>query len=207
MRGHIGFVSLSPIAPSPPPRPCIEQLLALSFLPMAVHRPVGKAGIYFITFTCYRWLHLIEKTAAYDAVYNFFVVLNQKGHQVLGYTIMPNHVHLLLFFSGGSQSLNTIIGNGKRLIGYEIIKLLEQQRDTPRLLLLEQGVSEVEKKRGKKHELWQGTFDVKECRTEKFTLQKLNYMHYNPCVERWRLCGHTFRYRHSSVCCCSYNNG
>ncbi len=166
---------------------------------MAVHRPVEGAGIYFITFTCFQWLHHIEKTAAYDAVYNFFAVVNQKGHQVLGYTIMPNHVHLLLFFNGGKQSLNTLIGNGKRFIGYEIIKRLEQQRDAATLRLLEQGVSEVERRRGKKHELWQGTFDVKECRTEKFTLQKLNYMHYNPCVERWRLCEHTVEYPHSSA--------
>lgn len=55
---------------------------------MAVHTPVEKAGIYFVTCTCYQWLHLIEKTGAYDAVYNFFSILNQKGHQVLGYTIL-----------------------------------------------------------------------------------------------------------------------
>ena len=165
---------------------------------MAVHRPVEKAGIFFVTFTCYRWLHLIGKTAAYDAVYNFFAILNKKGHQVLGYTIMPNHVHLLLFFNGGVQSLNTLIGNGKRFIGYEIIKRLEQQKDIATLRLLEGGVSEVEKRRGKKHELWQGTFDVKECRTEKFTLQKLNYMHYNPCVDRWQLCESPVSYPHSS---------
>lgn len=166
---------------------------------MAVHTPVEKAGIYFITFTCYRWLHLIEKTGAYDAAYNFFSILNQKGHQVLGYTIMPNHVHLLLYFSGGTQSLNTLIGNGKRFIGYEIVKRLEGQDDSDTLRRLEQGVAAVERRRGKKHELWQGTFDVKECRTEKFTLQKLNYMHYNPCVERWRLCEHTVDYLHSSA--------
>jgi len=85
---------------------CKHPLLLLSFH-MAVHTPVERAGIYFVTFTCYRWLYLIEKTDAYDAVYNFFAVLNQKGHQVLGYTIMPNHVHLLFFFIGGKQSLNT----------------------------------------------------------------------------------------------------
>lgn len=166
---------------------------------MAVHALVERPGIFFVTFTCFRWLHLITKTGAYDAVYNFFAVLNQKGHQVLGYTIMQNHVHLLLFFSGGQQSLNTLIGNGKRFVGYEIVKRLQQQNDTTILRLLQQGVSEVERKRGKLHELWQGTFDVKECRTEKFTLQKLNYMHYNPCVARWQLCEHTFQYPHSSA--------
>ena len=38
-----------------------------------------------------------------------------------GYVIMPNHVHFLLYFTMQKQSLNTVIGNGKRFIGYEII--------------------------------------------------------------------------------------
>ena len=65
---------------------------------MAVHAPVERAGIYFITFTCYKWLPLVEQTKAYDEVYKFFGLLNKEGHQVLCYTIMPNHLHLLFFF-------------------------------------------------------------------------------------------------------------
>jgi hypothetical protein len=38
-----------------------------------------------------------------------------------------------------------------------------------------------------------------ECRTEKFILQKLNYMHQNPCVGRWGLCKNTYDYAHSSA--------
>lgn len=164
-----------------------------------MHKPVAKAGIYFITFTCYRWLHLFAKTNGYDAVYRFFSFLNQNGHQVLGYTLMPNHVHLLLFFQTGKQSLNSVIGNGKRFIGYELVRRLQTEQDLPTLAMLEQGVKSAEKKIGKLHEIWQGSFDVKECRTEKFILQKLNYMHQNPCVERWRLCRHSYDYHHSSA--------
>ena len=29
-------------------------------------------GIYFITFTCYKWMPLIELTNSYDLVYNWF---------------------------------------------------------------------------------------------------------------------------------------
>ena len=90
---------------------------------------------------------------------------------------MPNHVHLLLFFKGDAPSLNTLIGNVKRFIGYEIIKRLQAQNDKKTLCLLSTAVIEAERKRGKLHQLWQGSFDAKECRTEKFILQKLNYMH------------------------------
>jgi hypothetical protein len=53
---------------------------------------------------------------------------------------MPNHVHLLLHYNGGHQSLNTIVGNGKRFMAYEIVYRLEQQSNNDILKLLQQGV-------------------------------------------------------------------
>jgi hypothetical protein len=99
-------------------------------------------------------LHLIGKTNAYDVVCLFFSHLNQNGHQVVGYTIMPNHVQLLLFFGEDGKSLNTVIGNLKRFIGYEIVKRLQVQNDKETLTLLSQGVVEAERRRGKLHQLW-----------------------------------------------------
>ncbi|MFM7854986.1 MAG: hypothetical protein ACKO96_24440, partial [Flammeovirgaceae bacterium] len=64
---------------------------------MSVRRQITeKDGIFFITFTCARWLHLFEQAQAYDVVYKWFDYLKSKGHYVLGYVIMPNHVHALL---------------------------------------------------------------------------------------------------------------
>jgi REP element-mobilizing transposase RayT len=171
----------------------------LYFVSMSVHTLIEKSGVYFITFTCYKWLSLIEITKAYDEVYNFFSILNKNGHQILGYTIMPNHVHFLLYFQKQKQSLNTIIGNGKRFIGYEIIKRLVGQKQHSVLNILREGVDQAERKRNKQHQVWQGTFDAKECRTEAFILQKLNYMHFNPCHERWQLAKEPSDYDHSSA--------
>ena len=86
---------------------------------MSIHTPVRQRGVYFITFTCFNWFPLIEVTNGYDLVYNFFDVLKENGNDVLGFVIMPNHVHLLLHYTNTKPSLNTIIGNGKRFIGYE----------------------------------------------------------------------------------------
>ena len=49
------------------------------------------------------------------------------------------------------------------------------------------------------HELWQRTFDVKQCRTEKFILQKLNCIHNNPCSGKWNLCGKPYQYPYSAA--------
>ena len=166
---------------------------------MPVHTPIKRSGIYFITFTCYKWLHLIELTKAYGEIYKFFGILNQNGQQILGYVIMPNHIHLLLFYKEQKQSLNTIIGNGKRFIGYEIVRRLKTQKEDALLAVLHEAVISAEGKRNKQHEVWQGTFDVKQCRTEAFILQKLNYIHFNPCVERWKLAERPREYEHSSA--------
>jgi REP element-mobilizing transposase RayT len=166
---------------------------------MSVHKPVTEPSIYFITFTCHQWLQLIEITKAYDLVYNWFNVLSSKGNTITGYVIMPNHLHLLLYFAGGNQSLNTHVGNGKRFMAYEIINRLKQQNEISLLKKLQNDVQTKDKSRGKKHEVWINSFDVKECRTEKFILQKLHYIHNNPCTGKWKLADSSIHYFHSSA--------
>jgi REP element-mobilizing transposase RayT len=166
---------------------------------MPVHKPVTEAGIYFLTFTCHEWLPLIQLTNGYDLVYNWFNVLSSKGHTVTGYVIMPNHLHMLLYFAGGRQSLNTLVGNGKRFMAYDIINRLENQNETALLAKLQQAVQPMDKSRGKKHEVWKDSFDVKQCRTEKFVLQKLHYIHNNPCSGKWKLADDPIHYFHSSA--------
>ena len=166
---------------------------------MAVHRPVTTPGIYFITFTCHEWLPLIDLVNGYDLVYKWFDVLTAKGHTVTGYVIMPNDLHLLLHYAGGIKSLNTIIGNGKRFMAYDIIKRRKQQKEVSLLEKLQIAVKPDDRKRGQKHEVWIDSFDVKECRTERFLLQKLNYIHNNPCMGKWKLADSPVHYWHSSA--------
>lgn len=166
---------------------------------MAVHRIITEPGIYYLTFTCHRWLSLIEITNAYALVYDWFDILKKDHHDIVGYVIMPNHTHLILHFSGACQSLNTIVGNGKRFIAYEIVERLLMLPDNSMLNLLKAGVRPKDKARGKKHEVWQDTFDVKECRTESFILEKLNYIHNNPCTGKWKLAKEPHQYSHSSA--------
>ena len=147
---------------------------------MSVHTPVNIKGIYFITFTCFKWLPLIQITNSYDLIYKWFDILKTNGNPVLGYVIMPNHVHLLMYYDNNTQSLNTIVGNGKRFVGYEIIKRLEQKGEACLLQQMQEAVKQKDRQRNKKHQIWQGSFDSKQCRTEKFILQKLNYIHNNP---------------------------
>ena len=54
---------------------------------------------YFITFTCANWIPLFDITNSYDLVYNWFTVLKKKYNaDVMAYVIMPNHLHVILYF-------------------------------------------------------------------------------------------------------------
>ena len=125
--------------------------------------------------------------------------MKQSGNDVLGFVIMSNHVHLLLHYANTKQSLNTIIGNGKRFIGYDIVKRLEEKEELVLLNQMKEAVRAKDSERNKKHQVWKGTFEVKQCRTEKFILQKLNYIHNNPCSGQWSLCEKSYQYPHSSA--------
>ena len=140
---------------------------------VSVHTPIYKEGIYFITFTCHRWLPLIDISDGYSSVYRFFEVLKNKGHKIAAYVIMPNHVHLLLDYNSKEKSLNSLIGNGKRFMAYDIIKKMQQKGEHSLLKQLQNEVQYKDREKRQKHVVWKDGFDVKECRTEKFVLQKL----------------------------------
>ena len=112
---------------------------------------------------------------------------------------MPNHVHVIISFIETGQSINTIIGNGKRFMAYEIIKRLAQNGETALLLKLSSQVEAKRKANKKLHEVWELSFDWKECRSWAFVNQKLDYIHDNPCSKKWNLCNSPVEYKHSSA--------
>ena len=155
--------------------------------------------MFFITFTCHQWLPLIDKVNGYNIVYNWFDHLKDKGHYINGYVVMPNHVHALISFVNTGQSINTIVGNGKRFMAYEIIKRLEQNKETALLNQLSSNIETKRKENKQQHNVWELSFDWKECLGKEFTWQKLNYMHNNPFIGKWQLAANGIDYIHSSA--------
>ncbi len=117
---------------------------------------------------------------------------------------MPNHLHALIGFSNSAKNINRIIENGKRFMAYDIIDKLKQKNEII-LDQLSKAVNASDRKRGKLHEVFEPSFDIKECFTKKFTIQKLNYIHNNPCSGKWNLSGCPENYIHSSAG--FYSNG
>jgi REP element-mobilizing transposase RayT len=159
----------------------------------------NKEGLYFITITCAEWLWLFEITQGYDIVYGWFDHLKLKGHFICGYVIMPNHLHALIAFRNTGQSINTIIGNGKRFMAYEIIERLKQRNEVGALNKLATCVKETDRSKGQLHEVFEPSFDWKECFKPAFISQKLNYIHENPCRGTWNLAINPQEYKNSSA--------
>jgi REP element-mobilizing transposase RayT len=113
---------------------------------------------------------------------------------------MPNHVHALLYLPEMKKSLNTIIGNAKRFMEYEITEKLEQQENFGLLQDLHNRVKQRERKKGQRHKVFQDSFDAKECRSNKFEYQRPDYMHKNPVSKKWQLINDFSDYPHSRCC-------
>ena len=167
---------------------------------MPVRRNITtNSGVYFITFTCTNWLPLFEKANAYSSVYNWFNHLKNDGHFIIGYVIMPNHIHAIISFRDTGKSINTIISNGKRFMAYDIVKKLEQQKEIALLQQLSNARNATEIKANKKHKVFETSFDWKCCDSDKFLEQKLQYIHLNPCRGKWDLATSPIDYLHSSA--------
>lgn len=168
---------------------------------MATHIKHNDVGImYFVTFTCFEWLPLFEKASIYEYFNKWFDHLRKKDAYLLGYVIMPNHFHGLIYLGNKCGiSLNHLVGNGKRFLAYEIIKRLnatDQSNLLGRLLL---GVRESERTKGKLHEVFRLSFDAKKCFNRKIVEQKLDYIHHNPVNGKWNLVEDWRSYSYSSA--------
>jgi REP element-mobilizing transposase RayT len=168
-------------------------------MPVRFQHDQSSNSFYFITFTCYKWLPLFRQANAYDTVYKWFDHLCDKGICATGYVIMPNHVHVLLYFPRVAKSLNTVMGNAKRFMAYEIIKRLEENNEHKLLDLLHGSVKKREARKGQIHKVFEESFDAKECYSGEFIFQKLEYMHHNPVSKKWNLVNDFTKYEHSSA--------
>jgi len=73
-------------------------------MPKNLKRYYGRGDLHFLTFSCYRRLPLLR---AVDARNVFVQALNEirarYGFPVVGYVVMPEHVHLLIGESPGAM--------------------------------------------------------------------------------------------------------
>ncbi len=105
-------------------------------------------NIFFITTTCYRWLHLISIGDNFEIVQSSLKFCCHKLEaSVIAYVIMPNHLHMILHFTKGKNRIN-FMRDFKKFTSVQIRK--EVERINPALL------KEITYPKGKqKFKIWQ----------------------------------------------------
>lgn len=159
-----------------------------------------KDTLFYTTFTCHQWHSYIQLSHAWDLVYKGFDDMKRLyGVLVTGYVIMPNHVHSLLYVPEKSPDINQLIADQKRFLSYGIVDSLETQRNYRLLDQMRNDLIEAERTKGQLHKVFKGLPDIKECYSEWFIRQKLDYMHHNPVSGIWNLVEDFTLYPHSSA--------
>lgn len=167
---------------------------------MSLHDGNRDAGeVYFCTITCFKWLNLFQEADCYASVYRWFNHLKNDACYVLGYVIMPNHLHVLLYPTKVEKPLSNLVGEGKRFMAYDIVNHLKRQGKDDLLGVLHEGVAPEEIKKGKRHQVFRLSFDARKCYNEKMIEQKLTYIHHNPVRGKWMLAEDFTKYQHSSA--------
>lgn len=80
-------------------------------------------------------------------------------------------------------NINKVVGNGKRFMAYALVKKMREQQKNEVLGQMQDWVNKTQRLQGKKHEVFEPSFDIKECRSIPFMARKTEYIHLNPCKE------------------------
>ena len=141
-----------------------------------INKPEQNAP-YFITITVIEWVDIFTKKEYCESLINCLKYCQKNlGLLLYEYAIMPNHIHLIVQAKEGYE-LSKIISSFKQFTTKEILKILEKDNRKYILRILENSFS---KKEGSESQLWQRENYPEVITTEKFYLQKANYIHHNP---------------------------
>lgn len=120
----------------------------------------------FITFSCYRHLQGFQNHSTKDLFLKYLDAARDKHRfRLLGYVIMPDHVHLVIYPPDGMK-LGLVIGE---------IKSKTAREHFARTIGPAQSANAKAKR-----VFWNRKCYDHNCRTVETTLEKINYCHMNP---------------------------
>lgn len=148
--------------------------------------------IFFWTATINKWQRLLDDDRYKDVIIQSLDYLTTAGKiDVFGFTIMPNHIHLL-WRTNQLNGKETAQGSFLKYTAHTFKKMLI--REHPRKLLPYKLNAS-----NKNYEFWQRDPLAIHLYTRKVAFQKLNYIHANPIAKHWQLVKDPIDYKYSSA--------
>ena len=154
-----------------------SRVRGLTFMRNPLNRYYGQGDLHFVTFSCYRRRPLLGTARSRDCFVKILDrVRSKRNFLLLGFVVMPEHVHLLLSEPPGSNPSIAL-----QVLKQEVSRSLRKTRKyppeaQPRLKFAEAQIEE-------KH-FWQRRFYDFNVWSEKKFKEKLEYMHANPVKRR-----------------------
>ena len=144
------------------------------------YKIVNQEALHFVTFQIVNWIDIFTRKVYRDLVVDSLRYCQQnKGLEIFAFVIMSNHLHLLIRSKTGK--LSDTIHDFKSFTAKQILSTIETEAESRRdwmLNLFE--FSAKRHKRNEKFQIWTHENHAEEIYSNKFILQKLNYIHENP---------------------------
>jgi putative transposase len=144
-------------------------------MPTGLKRYYGKGHLHFITFSCYRRLPFLKTARARDIfVRELTRVRDETEFQLVGYVVMPEHVHLLM-----SEPRRGTPSTVLQKLKVRVSRKMRKRRKSYGSGQLRLPFGEVgEAPRA----FWQARFHDFNVYTQGKKKEKLHYMHANPVI-------------------------
>ena len=131
---------------------------------------------FFVTTTCNNWKHLFINDKYYDLICSSLKFVCEKYKaDLLGYIIMPNHIHLIIYFKNETK-LSDLMRDFKKFTSVQIRKMLEEDGYLEILESLRENI----KDKKQVFKVWNDRFDDVAIYNEETLKIKLQYLHQNP---------------------------
>ncbi len=149
------------------------------------YRIADQFATYFLTFSVVGWIDLFTRREIKDIlVESFKYCQDQKGLMIYAFVIMESHLHLIASADHKSTGLSDIIRDYKKFTSKRIIQWMQDNNVESRREWLDMIFKYFGKfnSNNSTYQVWQQDNCPKVCLMPEFTLQKVNYIHYNPVV-------------------------
>lgn len=146
-------------------------------MPKRLKRYYGKGDLHFLTFSCYQRLPLLGTVRARNIFVRALGKIRERyGFLLVGYVVMPNHVHLLISETGQATP-SVVLKVLKQRVSRDVRK--GRRRGPAGQMRLRFARSEEPLAR-----FWQPRFYDFNVWSRKKLREKLEYMHANPVTRK-----------------------
>lgn len=137
-----------------------------------------EGNIYYITSVVHTRLPIFTKPSFIIPLldsFNFYRY--QHAFELLGYVVMPDHFHILIFPQGNSESVSNAMRDFKRFTSGRVTRQAKVEGKLEWVKAFEDAGDETGRA---EYKVWQDSFWEMAIWSEKFLREKLNYIHRNP---------------------------